>query len=211
MPLGSFLGHRSQASPEISHISGQNISESSEFLLKHSDVFCLKDAYVVLKCVLDQVDENGENVKIKRVIERWPPMYRSLAQTYLDNKQYTEALVNYSFQANWLVKYTAGNKLCQCFHQAVNQLIEAKRYEEASVYLKCLIEQDVSNRSTNHQIIIVDPLDDVVNVVDVDLADQINENLEFSCEFPIFVTKTSKETNFLFFFSSPNLRETPNR
>ena len=43
---------------------------------------------------------------------------------------------------NWLVKFTAGNKLCQCFHQAVDQLIESKRYEEASVYLKFLIEQD---------------------------------------------------------------------
>ena len=72
MPISSSLGHRSQTNAEIRHISGRNISEFTEFLLKHTDVFRLKDDYVMLRCVLDQVDENGENVKIKRVVEEAP-------------------------------------------------------------------------------------------------------------------------------------------
>jgi len=79
VPIGSFLGHRSQANPEIRHISGHNISEFREFLLKHNDVFCLNEDYVVLRGVLDQVDENGECVKIKRVVEE-PPIDPYLMQ-----------------------------------------------------------------------------------------------------------------------------------
>lgn len=72
MPIGSFLGHRSQASDEIRHISGHNVNEFKEFLQKYDDIFCVKDDYVVLRSVLDQVDENGEKVKIERFVEEKP-------------------------------------------------------------------------------------------------------------------------------------------
>ncbi|XP_058054811.1 uncharacterized protein LOC131206312 [Anopheles bellator] len=39
VPIRSLLGHRSQASPQVRHISGQHIREFTEFLLKHPDTF----------------------------------------------------------------------------------------------------------------------------------------------------------------------------
>lgn len=72
MPIKSFLGHRSQASPEIRHISGQNIKEFTEFLQRHDHIFAMRDNYVVLRSVLDKVDENGKHTKIKRVLEETP-------------------------------------------------------------------------------------------------------------------------------------------
>ena len=72
MPIKSFLGHRSQASPEIRHISGQNIKEFKEFLQNHENIFVVRDNYVVLRTVLNKVDENGVHTKIRRVVEETP-------------------------------------------------------------------------------------------------------------------------------------------
>lgn len=49
VPLKSLLGHRSQASPEIRHISGQHIREFREFLERHMDVFTIHDESIFLK------------------------------------------------------------------------------------------------------------------------------------------------------------------
>ncbi|XP_049953777.1 egalitarian protein homolog [Schistocerca serialis cubense] len=49
VPIKSLLGHRSQASPEVRHISGQNIREFKEFLLKYPDAFVVKEDTVILK------------------------------------------------------------------------------------------------------------------------------------------------------------------
>ncbi|CAH0549436.1 unnamed protein product [Brassicogethes aeneus] len=43
VPIRSLLGHRSQASPEVRHVSGQHFHEFREFLLKHSDSFTIDD------------------------------------------------------------------------------------------------------------------------------------------------------------------------
>uniref|UniRef100_A0A182YII2 3'-5' exonuclease domain-containing protein n=1 Tax=Anopheles stephensi TaxID=30069 RepID=A0A182YII2_ANOST len=43
VPIRSLLGHRSQASPQVRHISGQHIREFTEFLLKHPDTFQVID------------------------------------------------------------------------------------------------------------------------------------------------------------------------
>lgn len=72
MPIGSFLGHRSQATDQVRHISGHNVTEFKEFLLKYSDIFSVTDDYVVLRSVLDKRDENGERVKIERFVEEKP-------------------------------------------------------------------------------------------------------------------------------------------
>ncbi|XP_066251483.1 egalitarian protein homolog isoform X1 [Euwallacea similis] len=43
VPIRSLLGHRSQASPEVRHVSGQHFHEFREFLLKQSETFLIDD------------------------------------------------------------------------------------------------------------------------------------------------------------------------
>lgn len=43
VPIRSLLGHRSQASPEVRHVSGQHFHEFREFLGKHPDAFTVDD------------------------------------------------------------------------------------------------------------------------------------------------------------------------
>lgn len=49
VPLRSLLGHRSQASPEIRHISGQHIREFRDFLERHPEVFIMNEESIFLK------------------------------------------------------------------------------------------------------------------------------------------------------------------
>ncbi|XP_032788156.2 egalitarian protein homolog [Daphnia magna] len=49
VPLRSLLGHRSQASPEIRHITGQHIREFRDFLERHPEVFIMHDESIFLK------------------------------------------------------------------------------------------------------------------------------------------------------------------
>ncbi|XP_026840994.1 uncharacterized protein LOC6592894 [Drosophila persimilis] len=48
VPVRSLLGHRSQASPQVRHISGQHIKEFTDFLTKHTDTFKVMDDFVML-------------------------------------------------------------------------------------------------------------------------------------------------------------------
>lgn len=48
VPIKSLLGHRSQASPQVRHISGQHIKEFTDFLSKHPDTFRVTDDNIVL-------------------------------------------------------------------------------------------------------------------------------------------------------------------
>lgn len=48
VPIKSLLGHRSQASPQVRHISGQHIKEFTEFLQKHPETFQVVDDHVIL-------------------------------------------------------------------------------------------------------------------------------------------------------------------
>lgn len=48
VPIKCLLGHRSQASPQVRHISGQHIKEFTEFLSKHPDTFQVIDESVLL-------------------------------------------------------------------------------------------------------------------------------------------------------------------
>ncbi|CAG9770035.1 unnamed protein product [Ceutorhynchus assimilis] len=43
VPIRSLLGHRSQASPEVRHVSGQHFHEFREFLGKHPETFIVDD------------------------------------------------------------------------------------------------------------------------------------------------------------------------
>lgn len=67
VPIKSLLGHRSQATPEIRHVSGQHGREFRDFLAKHSDVFVVKEEHVVLRSVLQNAAQ-GDAV-IKQVAE----------------------------------------------------------------------------------------------------------------------------------------------
>ena len=49
VPIKSLLGHRSQASPEVRHVSGQHSKEFREFLLRYQDVFVLREENIILK------------------------------------------------------------------------------------------------------------------------------------------------------------------
>ena len=69
VPLKSLLGHRSQAPPEVRHVSGQHSREFKDFLCKNSDVFVVNDDYVVLKSVLQKLEADG---KTKGSLTRMP-------------------------------------------------------------------------------------------------------------------------------------------
>ena len=69
VPLKSLFGHRSQASSEIRHVSGQNVKEFKDFLCKHDQTFVVRDDYVVLKIVLDKLEKDGQNELLKRMPE----------------------------------------------------------------------------------------------------------------------------------------------
>lgn len=43
VPIRSLLGHRSQASPEVRHVSGQHFHEFREFLMKHPEFYIVSD------------------------------------------------------------------------------------------------------------------------------------------------------------------------
>ena len=48
VPIKSLLGHRSQAPPEVRHISGQHVKEFHDFLARFPDVFIVKEDVVML-------------------------------------------------------------------------------------------------------------------------------------------------------------------
>ncbi|XP_075738729.1 egl_like_exo domain-containing protein isoform X4 [Rhipicephalus microplus] len=64
VPIKSLLGHRSQATPEIRHVSGQHGREFRDFLAKHSDVFVVKDEHVVLRSVLQNAAQGDAVIKV---------------------------------------------------------------------------------------------------------------------------------------------------
>ena len=45
VPIKSLLGHRSQAPPEVRHISGQHVKEFKEFLAKFPDEFVIRSGH----------------------------------------------------------------------------------------------------------------------------------------------------------------------
>lgn len=59
VPIRSLLGHRSQAIPEVRHISGQHIKEFKDFLSKYPDSFVVREEYVVLRKHWDAISDRG--------------------------------------------------------------------------------------------------------------------------------------------------------
>ncbi|XP_011499413.1 PREDICTED: uncharacterized protein LOC105363426 [Ceratosolen solmsi marchali] len=67
VPIKSLLGHRSQASPEVRHISGQHFREFKDFLTKYPDAFVVTDDNVILK--------QYEGMKAEPFIELEPDIF----------------------------------------------------------------------------------------------------------------------------------------
>ena len=76
VPLRSLLGHRSQASPEIRHISGQHVREFCDFLERHPEVFILNEESIFLK------EFEGMEIKPFREIEE-PKLDAELTNKFL--------------------------------------------------------------------------------------------------------------------------------
>ena len=49
VPIKSLLGHRSQAPPEVRHISGQHVKEFKDFLSRYPEEFVVKEEIVYLR------------------------------------------------------------------------------------------------------------------------------------------------------------------
>ncbi|CAM1306274.1 TMPRSS15 (predicted), partial [Pycnogonum litorale] len=54
VPVRSLLGHRSQAPPEVRHVSGQHMKEFKDFLLQYPDTFCVRGDNVLLTKNVDK-------------------------------------------------------------------------------------------------------------------------------------------------------------
>ena len=79
VPIKSLLGHRSQAPPEVRHVSGQHVKEFRDFLAKHSDTFVVRDDDIIyLKkyegCITSRVSEsNGQVIELPIVRPKLDP------------------------------------------------------------------------------------------------------------------------------------------
>ncbi|CAG9861325.1 unnamed protein product [Phyllotreta striolata] len=86
VPIRSLLGHRSQASPEVRHVSGQHFHEFREFLAKHPDHFT--------------VDEEKETVilaNFESVKSHCPPELHFQPDVKIDPQE-TQALLDFLAQ-----------------------------------------------------------------------------------------------------------------
>lgn len=94
VPIRSLLGHRSQASPEVRHVSGQHFHEFRDFLLKYPDVF--------------QVDDEKETVILANfnlVKSHCPPDLHYHPDIKIDPQE-TQTLLDFLAQCIEVSKYT---------------------------------------------------------------------------------------------------------
>ena len=79
-----MLGHRSQAPPEVRHVSGQHVKEFRDFLAKHSETFVIRgdDDIIYLKKYEGCTSKLGENNKAAP-IEITPPKLDPQVTNYL--------------------------------------------------------------------------------------------------------------------------------
>ena len=78
VPIKSLLGHRSQAPPEVRHVSGQHVKEFRDFLLRFEDEFVVGEETIYLK----EYDGN-----ITRMYTDDQPVSRSSQPSSLDPSQ----------------------------------------------------------------------------------------------------------------------------
>lgn len=81
VPIRSLLGHRSQASPEVRHVSGQHFHEFRDFLAKHCDSFIVDDEkeVVLLKDFKDlKVGDGTQELNFPMQVKVDPEMTQKL-------------------------------------------------------------------------------------------------------------------------------------
>lgn len=83
VPIKSLLGHRSQASPEVRHISGQHYREFRDFLMKYPEDFIVVD----------------ENVKLKRFEGMEAVPFRELEPETPIDQEVTKKLLDFFVQS----------------------------------------------------------------------------------------------------------------
>ena len=79
VPIKSLLGHRSQAPPEVRHISGQHVKEFKEFLAKFPDDFVIReeDDVIYLKEDEGKVRERERECSVSSALPKCISMFRS--------------------------------------------------------------------------------------------------------------------------------------
>ncbi|KAJ6646810.1 Egalitarian protein like, partial [Pseudolycoriella hygida] len=159
VPIKCLLGHRSQASPQVRHISGQHIKEFTEFLSKHTDTFKVidDDNVLLLGC------ENLQDVPISERLHLPQPSINTKAtQQILDFfVQWIEMrgptlvdqlfhLVTSNFsQDHWFSMFKTSNDLStflklfsDCFHIQSNLVTLLQKPKLSDSYI-----QQVQNRT----------------------------------------------------------------
>jgi len=87
VPIKSLLGHRSQAPPEVRHVSGQHVKEFRDFLAKHIDTFVVRDDDIIyLKkyegCITSRLNEsNGQVIELEPAPKLDPHITNQLLST----------------------------------------------------------------------------------------------------------------------------------
>jgi len=69
VPIKSLLGHRSQAPPEVRHVSGQHIREFKDFLLRYPEVFVLTEEDTIF---LNEGDRDVAKLRGEKVADDSP-------------------------------------------------------------------------------------------------------------------------------------------
>ena len=92
VPIKSLLGHRSQAPPEVRHVSGQHVKEFRDFLAKHSNTFVVRDDDIIYlkkyqgcttRCISDSTIEQSTPKLDPQVTNQ----LLSTIRTYLQEQQ----------------------------------------------------------------------------------------------------------------------------
>ena len=66
VPIKILMGHRSQAPPEVRHLSGQHFKDFKDFLSKHFDHFAVSEDNVMLKQYA--ICSEDSNTKISKIL-----------------------------------------------------------------------------------------------------------------------------------------------
>ncbi|KAF2357010.1 hypothetical protein FHG87_012238, partial [Trinorchestia longiramus] len=93
VPIKSLLGHRSQASPEVRHVSGQHSKEFKEFLMKYADVFVIREENIILKEYEDATPQPFKELEQPKVDPRlMQQVMQYCAAALLQGPLYVDAL-----------------------------------------------------------------------------------------------------------------------
>jgi len=165
VPIKSLLGHRSQAPPEVRHISGQHVKEFKDFLARYPDDFVVKEEIVYLREYEGKITttfRESEEFKIDPVITN---QFLSFFRETVDQRgplhvdQLFELVTNH-FNINlWSTLFKTPQDLCtflkiysHLFHVQANMitLVPNKPYAPAPSFSKTT--NNIPSHDHQHQI-----------------------------------------------------------